>query len=199
MKGHAGLHEVGNFKGIEAELLEVLEVEREDAQQHQHRAGQSVEKELDRRVKLPRSAPDADDEVHRHQHQFPEDVEQEEIERKKHADHARLQQQEHGVVFADAILNGAPGAEHGDHAHEGGEHHQQQADAVDAEVVVGAERGDPIEALLELKAGKPGLEAEDQRQRNRKPGESCQVGPDADQVLVARKEQQNQQTAQGRQ
>ena len=146
------LHQIGDFKGVRAELAEVLEVERQDAQQHQHRSGQRIEEELDGRVQLSRAAPDADDEVHRHQHQFPEDVEQEEIERNEHADHARLQQQEHGVVFLDAVLDRRPGTEHGHEAHQRGEHHQQQADAVDAEVVMGAERGDPVGALLELEA-----------------------------------------------
>ena len=85
------LHQLGDFKGVGAELVEVLEVEGQDAEQHQHAAGQGVEEELDGGVELSRAAPDADDEVHRHQHEFPEDVEQEEIERHEYADHARLQ------------------------------------------------------------------------------------------------------------
>jgi hypothetical protein len=34
------LHQIGDFKRVGAELVEVLEVERQDAQQHQHRTGQ---------------------------------------------------------------------------------------------------------------------------------------------------------------
>ena len=77
----------------------VVEVEGQDAEQHQHRADQGVKEELDRRVELPRPAPDADQEVHRDQHHFPEDVEQEEVERHEDADHAGLQQQQQDVVF----------------------------------------------------------------------------------------------------
>ena len=57
------------------------EVEVEQRDQHQHRAEQRVEEELDRRVLVPRAAPDADQEVHRQEHDFPEDVEEEEVER----------------------------------------------------------------------------------------------------------------------
>ena len=97
----AGLHQLGDFKSVAAELVVVLEVERQDAQQHQHRAGQRVKEELDGRVEFARAAPHADDEVHGHQHQFPEHIEQEEIERHEYAQHAHLQQQEHGVVFLE--------------------------------------------------------------------------------------------------
>src|SRR5258707_1150587 len=78
-------HQIGDLECIVAELIEVLEVQREDAEQHQDRAGQRVQEKLDRRIELPRPAPNADDEVHRHQHQLPEHVEQEEVEREEYA------------------------------------------------------------------------------------------------------------------
>ena len=57
-------------------------------------AEQRVQEKLDRRIFAARAAPDADEEIHRQQHHFPEDVEQEEVERQKRADHARFQEQE---------------------------------------------------------------------------------------------------------
>ena len=42
-------------------------------------------------------APDADQEVHRNERDFPEHVEQEQVERGEHADHTELQQQQEGV------------------------------------------------------------------------------------------------------
>src|ERR1019366_7223100 len=108
---HGDLHQVRNLERIEAELLKMLEVERQNAQQHQHRPGQRVEKELNGGVQLPRPAPHPDDEVHGDQHQLPENVEQEEIEGNENPDHARLQDQEHGVVFFYAVLNRVPGRE----------------------------------------------------------------------------------------
>src|SRR5215467_2943929 len=100
------LHQIGDLERVSSELLMIVEVQRQNAEQHEHRAGQCIEEELDGRVKLSGSAPDADDEVHQHQH--PEYVEQEEVERDKDADHSRLEQQEHGVVFFYAILNAVP-------------------------------------------------------------------------------------------
>ena len=74
----------------ERDAAVVEEVERQDREQHDHRSRQRVDEELDRGVEFPRTAPDADDEVHRHEHDFPENVEEEEVERAERADHARL-------------------------------------------------------------------------------------------------------------
>jgi len=63
-------------------------------------------------------------------------------------------------------------------------HHQQQADAIDANVVVGAQRGNPACALLELEPEDIRAEARDQRQRNQEPGEGGQVGPHPHQALA---------------
>src|SRR6185437_6288260 len=92
-------HQLRDVERIEAELLEVLEIQHQDAEQHQHAAHQRVQEEFDCGVKAPRATPNADDEVHRHQDHFEEDVEQEEIERDENADHARLQQQKKRVEF----------------------------------------------------------------------------------------------------
>ena len=72
------------------------EVDAEDGQQHEHRAGHRVEEELDRRVLRPvlRLAPDADQEVHRDEADLPEDVEEDQVERDEHAQHAHFEQQE---------------------------------------------------------------------------------------------------------
>ena len=58
-------------------------VEVDDGGQHQHRAGHRVEEELHRRVDAPLVAPDADQEVHGHQRDFPEHVEQEQVLRER--------------------------------------------------------------------------------------------------------------------
>jgi hypothetical protein len=52
---------------------------------------------LRRGVDAPLAAPDADDEEHRHQHRFPEEVEQEEVLRDERADHGELDGEHHGV------------------------------------------------------------------------------------------------------
>ena len=62
-------------------VLAALEVEREHRHQHHHRAEQRVDEELDRGVDAARASPEPDQEVHREQDDFPEDVEEEEVER----------------------------------------------------------------------------------------------------------------------
>src|SRR6185369_2896496 len=72
----------------EEEAGRVEEVERDDREKHHDRAEERVEEELDRRVELPRPAPNADQEVHRDEHHFPEYVEEEEVEGREDAHHA---------------------------------------------------------------------------------------------------------------
>src|SRR5580692_10391362 len=77
------------FRNAERENMRdafMMEIEEQNTQQHQHRAGQCIQKEFDRRVKFARTAPDADQQVHRHQHGFPEDEEKEEIQRHEDAE-----------------------------------------------------------------------------------------------------------------
>ena len=76
-----------------------------DREQHQHRAGERVEEELEGGIDPPLAAPDADDEEHRDQHALEEHVEQEEIERAEHADHQRLEHEERDHVFLHARLD----------------------------------------------------------------------------------------------
>ena len=119
-----------------------VEVQHQDGDQHQHAAEQRVQEELDRRVFAPRAAPDADQEVHRQQHHFPEHVEQEEVERQEDAQHARFQQQEQDAVGLDVLVD-RPARAHRQHADERRQHDQRKADAVEAHEVVDVERRNP--------------------------------------------------------
>ena len=69
-------------------------VHRHDGEQHQHRAEQGVEEELEAGVDAPLAAPDADDEEHRDQAGLEEQVEQHQVEGREHADHRRLEDEE---------------------------------------------------------------------------------------------------------
>jgi len=81
-----------------------------------------------------------------------------------------------------------------------GEHNQEQADAIHAQVVVGAERGNPVEPLFELEAGRARAEARHQGNRNQEPGQRRQVRPDLDEALVSRGDkQQDRQSGERRQ
>jgi hypothetical protein len=68
-------------------------VERDEGDQHERAARHRVEEELHRGVDAPLVPPDPDEEIHRDQHGFPEDVEEEEVEGHEHAQHPRFQQQ----------------------------------------------------------------------------------------------------------
>ena len=175
------------------------EVERQDAEQQENRAHQGVEEELDGGVELAAVSPNADDEIHRHQHDFPENVEEEEVERHEDAQHAGLEQHEHDVVFAHALLNGRPGGKHGNKAQHGSQHNQQEADAVDAQVEAGADGRNPFLVDFELETGRFLVKPKDQRQGNQETGQHDAVGPPAHQVLAsAGNQQQYRRAHQGR-
>ena len=92
--------------------------------------------------------PDRDQEVHRDQHQFPDEVEQEQIERQEDAGDAGQHPQQIEMEEPDR-----PGSrsrtQHRDDAEEEGEHHQQQAQAVEGEMKADAELGNPRPIDLE--------------------------------------------------
>ena len=183
-----GVVELLDAEGVHARLRVMEHVEEQHAQQHQHGAEQGVEEELDGGVEPARAAPDSDQQIHRHQHGFPEDEEQEEVQRHEDAEHAGLQHQEPRVVFLDAGIDRGPGGEDCDDSEERGQHDEQERDAINAEVIAGANGGNPGigRALHELEAGlvfylpEPG----DQRQRDREAEKGKDVGHPADQVLV---------------
>ena len=186
LRAGIGRHAQQVFEGeaVVAELLVVLEVNGQHSQQHQHRAGQGVEEELDRRVQPPAAAPDADDEVHRHQHDLPEDVEQEHVQHHEDAEHARLQEQEESVVLLDALLDRRPRAQDRQPADDHREQDHQVAEPVDAQVVLGAQRRDPVVPLDQLEVAVGAFEGADHRDRDQQPQHGEAVGHVADQVLA---------------
>jgi hypothetical protein len=66
------------------------EVHLQHAEQHHDRTNERVKKELNCRVETILATPDTDQEVHRHERHFEEQVKQKHVHRTKHADHRRL-------------------------------------------------------------------------------------------------------------
>ena len=97
-----------NAERVNARLTVVVEIKEQHGQQHGYRAEQCVKEEFDGGIEFPRAAPDADKQVHRHQHRFPENEEQKEIQRHKDAQHAGLEHQKPDVVFLHAVLDRLP-------------------------------------------------------------------------------------------
>ena len=138
------------------EGLPALEVEGEEAQDHQRRAEQREEEELDGRVLAVRPAPHADHEVHRQQDQLEEDEEEDQVLGEEGAVHPRLEhehedQERLGVVRLGPVVPRVHDAHDGDHHRQ---QEQRQRDAVDAHVVAAVDDVDPavVHDELELAA-----------------------------------------------
>jgi len=74
--------------------------------QHQDRADEGVQEELDRRVDPPLAPPHPDQEVHRDEDQLPEDVEEEQVGGEEHADHRGLEDEheDHELLHVFATI-----------------------------------------------------------------------------------------------
>src|SRR5216683_811352 len=132
-------------------------VQAEHREQYQDRAEQGVEEKLDGGVLAPRATPYADEEVHRQQHHFPENVEEEKIERYEDAHHPGVEQHQERVVALLGAVD-TETREDRDEADERSQQHHRDADAVDAHEVIDVVGADPRIALDELERSRGGVE-----------------------------------------
>ena len=170
-----------------------LGVEEDQRDQHQQGAEQCVQEELERGVNLVGAAPDADDQVHRDQGGFEEHVEQQAVERAKHADHQATEDQEGTHVLVHALRDDFPPGDDHYQVHEGCEQHEPQRDAIHPQVVVHVEAADPGSLLNELHRRRTQLEGVVQRQGHQEGcqcAHQCHPAHDAS-VFVAAKRQQD--------
>ena len=94
----------------------VLEVKDQDGHEHQDAAHHGVDEELDGGVDAPLGiAPDADQQVHGDEHDFPENIEQEKVQGYKDPDHPGFQEEDADHELFDLILDVLPAGNHGDH------------------------------------------------------------------------------------
>ena len=153
--------------------------------QHQHRAKQRVEEELIRRVDTVIAAPYADDQIHRDQAGFEEDIEQEHVLCGKHADHQHFHEQEGAHVFADPLADRIPAREDADRHQEHAEHDQHQCDPVDPQRI--AEARENLRAFGELPLRPADIVIEPQQHAER---EIYQRGHQCDHARGVRPEEQ---------
>ncbi len=162
---HGHFHREGNQEGEENQnlrrhaqriLLEVgnqetagLEIQVQQRHQHEHRTEKGVQKELERGIDPARSTPDADNQEHRDQHRFPEDIEQRRIQRREHADHQPFHEQERRHVLRHPILDHFPAGQHHQHGHETGQNDQRHGNAIDPEMVMNVELRNPVNRPLD--------------------------------------------------
>jgi hypothetical protein len=143
----------------------VGEAGRQDRHEHEQRADEGVQDELDRRVDAVAAAPDPDDQVHRDEHDLPEDVEQEQVQREEHADQADLEDEERDHVFLDPRLDRLEAREDADPGQGRRQDDERGGQAIDAELVLDAEQRDPVGGLDVLEARARRQVADQQEQR----------------------------------
>ena len=156
--------QVGHAQGIASGGLVVRGVKDEDADQHEQAAEHGEEDEFHRGVDPPPAAPYPDEEVHRDEHGLPEDVEQEQVQGDEDADHSGLEQEHEDREFLDPVVDGPPGGEERDRRQECGEKDEEEADAVDPDVII-EPAPEPGGALDELGQAGGAVEAEEEEER----------------------------------
>src|SRR3954447_771200 len=119
-----------------------LEIEDQHGDQHEHAAKHGVEKEFDGGILPPGSAPDADQEVHRQQHQFPENIEEEKIHGTEDSNHGRIEKKEEREIPLYGTLN-APRSENANWTQERSKQYHRDTDAIDTNEVFDVVSGDP--------------------------------------------------------
>jgi hypothetical protein len=176
------------------------EIQIDHRDQHQQRTHQRVQEELDRRIYPVGAAPDADDDEHRNQRGFEEDVEQQAVERAEHADHQAGQDQEGAHVLRDPLLNHPPAGYHHQHRDERGQRQEPQRQAIDAQRVADAETVDPGRVFDELHAVERIVEMHHQRQRRREADDGADQRQPARQLwIIVAADCQDEQTESDRQ
>ncbi len=107
----AKLVEFQKIKGIVPGCLSMNEIHDEDRHKHQNASHHGVKKELDRGVHPPLwVSPDPNQEIHRNEHDFPENVKQDQIEGHQRPHHARFEEEEGNHELFDPGLDRAESA-----------------------------------------------------------------------------------------
>ena len=179
-----------NLKGIQTQqvksertVLSIMQIgEIQDGHQHQETADHGVEQEFERGVNAPFATPDANQEVHGNQHDFPEDVEEKDINRDKGPDHAGFQDEKEKEILPDPMFNAAPGGQNHQRRKKGRQQHEEQADAIDTNIVFDPEFANPGIALNELKRGGLTIKAGEQAERDEEREQRRAKGGSTDQL-----------------
>ena len=144
--------------------MRAVDVQGDDADEHDEPAGQRVQEELQGGALTVRSAEAADEEIHRHEHGLEADVEEEDVARTEDDDDEGLQDQHQRRERALPVGGDlAPAGEQDDGHQEGRQKKHGQTESIDAQGPGDAQEGDPRVRLGELDgAGLTGVEG-DQR------------------------------------
>ena len=108
----------------------------------------------------------ADQQCHRDQRRFPEEIEQEQVERGENANQSRFQNQQQDKEFFDPLMNRSPRNQHAQWREERIQHHQPDGNSVNAHVVMNVRRRHPD--FVDFKLERAGLTMEMHRQMQRR-------------------------------
>ena len=151
-----------------------LPVHSHDGQQHQHRAEQRIEEELQAGIDAACATPNPDNQEHWDQAGFKEDVEQHDVERAEDADHQRFQNKERDHIFAHPLLDAFPARQDTERHQEGGQDHEQHRNAVDTEMVADAPLLDPLNLFNELEVRTGIVEIDPDGKRHQEGDDRCE-------------------------
>ena len=171
-----------------------------NADQHEERTDHRVEDELDRGVNPSLASPDPDQEIHRDQHDFPENVKEHQVERAEHSDHSRLERKKTDHERFDLLRYRLPGRENGQRRQKCSQDHQEKADAVDPEMMLNAvgRSLDPCAGCLKLHVAAGRVKMIDEMEREDECDQRAQKCDDFDGPVEAARNEQQQQGGQRR-
>src|SRR5215813_406734 len=138
-----------------------IDIENQHGDQHQYAAKHSVQKEFDCRIFTPRSAPDANEEVHGQQHQFPKDIEEKKIHGTEDAHHGRIEEKEQREIALYRAFD-TPRSEDANRTQEHGQQYHRDTDTIDADKIFNVVGSDPGNFDNELQVGSKTVEVLEQ-------------------------------------
>src|SRR5580692_2418745 len=186
--------QIANFVELEGASVRV---EPQYRSQHEHRGDHGVHEKLYGGVNLALVAEDANQQGHGDQRGFPEEIEEEEVERSEDADQRSLHNKKEDKEFLHAIVNRLPRDQHAQRSQERGQHHQPHGDAVHGHVVVDVGSGNPLLVNFVLEASLAAMEVHREMQREKKSEQRNNESEDAN-VAITPGKQHEQQRAQQR-
>jgi hypothetical protein len=139
----------------------LVEPEGDDGDEHEQRARQRVDHELERRRDPTGASPDAHEDVERDHHRFEEDVEEQEVLGGEHADRRRFEEEDEPEVGAGPWPPGPECIARSGEGDDGGQADEPERPVVDADRVRDAELLDPRHGEVVLEPGRPEVEAGD--------------------------------------
>ncbi|CAI8160193.1 MAG: Uncharacterised protein [Synechococcus sp. CC9902] len=191
----------GEIADVQRELI-TRKSQRQTADQDQQRGQGGVKDELGGCVLAVLAAPDGDQQIHRHQFQFPGQEEEQEILGEEDQALSRGLNQQQSEVEAGFSLD-RPARCDGEKGDQTAEHHQRCRESVDAQGPFQTDGGDPADPFHELETGDRRLEfgGEHHHHQNQvdQQNDQCEIARPGRRLVVRSGKQRHQQRPECRQ